>query len=538
MIAGKSNHFKFSIVLVLVLGLILVGGVGVLASEDRSGGKITIALEKEPVNLDPVQALDTPSSRVIEQIFDPLISYDEGTKYVPNAAKSWENPDPLTWIFHLREGMKFHNGEEVTAEDLVYAWRQFLPVTDFEAPRNRLFMVDEIIKMDDYSVKVKLTEPFAPFLSVIAAGYMAPVPKDLVEEKGHEWFNRNPVGSGPFKLVEWKKGEQVVLERFEDYWMKKPNLESVVFRPIPESAVVTTELLTGGVDLSARVATDDIPRLKDNPDVIIDTSGGLSYFYMAFNLWTSEKANIVARQDVGENPFSDIRVRKAIYHAVPWNRIADELFKYDVSGARSYGPIPPAMGQYYNPELEDIALEYDPDKAKELLEEAGYPDGFETRIFAPVDPNRETFATMAKTYLQRVGIEASIKVLEWSVYLPKLASGDADMFLLGWLMAPDPYNVHYYLFHSDSWGPPGNRQRYKNEKVDELINKGQKITDVEERIEIYKELQRMIMSEYPHIPLYYTNEVRPYNKRVQDFQAHSALGFPLVTSWNNVWVKE
>lgn len=544
----RSMRMIVGVGLLALLISFVAFSVGAQATE-KFGGTLTIAMAKGAMNLDPALMLDVPSADVIEQIFDSVVVYDQKTNLIPSVAESWENPEPLQWIFHIRQGITFHNGEKLDATDVAYSFNRYLdPALD--VPRKRLFMVEKVEVLDAWTVKVTLNQPFAPFLTVLTGASLSIVPKDLLESKAQElggvkeaanWFSKHPVGSGPFKFVSWKKEVSIILERNENYWLKKPYLKKVVLRPIPESSVVTVELMSGGVDLSEAIATDDIPRMQDDPDLVLSTVPGLNYFYMAFNLMPASgenSGNIVAAEDTGVNPFRDIRVRKAVYYAVDFDSIIKSLFPYGIAGQHAYGQLPPSMSAFYDPVLTEYTLPYDPEKAKELIKEAGYPDGFKTRIFAPNDPRREAVAVTAQTYLKAIGIDAEVKTLAWSVYLPQLASGDMDMFILGWGMSPDPYDVMWYLFHSSNWGPPGNRQRYKNERVDELLVKATAEVDVSKRRAMYDEAQEIIASEYPHVPLYHLNEVNVYNNRVHDYQAHPTGGFKLVTPYNNVWLEK
>ena len=269
--------------MVLVAALALAAGVAGAAAPPQTrvqGGTLRVALAKDLVTLDPTFALDNYSQQVIDQVFDTLVTYAPDGTLRPRLATKWRAISNLEWEFTLRPGVKFHNGREVTADDVVWTMNRMLdPKT--KAPRQQLFMVSVVQKTGQYAVRVLLNRPYAPFLSALANRQLSILPHEEVERLG-DAFARNPVGTGPFKFASWQAGEGVALVRNPDYFFGPSPLDRVTFRPVPETAVAQQLLETGDMDVIADVLPDDVARLQRLG--LLQIVPGSSYFYALFTL--------------------------------------------------------------------------------------------------------------------------------------------------------------------------------------------------------------------------------------------------------------
>lgn len=466
-----------------------------------SAKTLIVAQGSDPVTLDPQGQNDRPSARVRVQIFETLVNQDNDLNIVPGLATSWEQISPTVWEFKLREGVKFHNGDEFTADDVKYSLER---VKGSASVSFLLEAVAGVEVVDKNTVRIETEYPFAPLLAHLAHPSTAIVNRRSVEEAGDNFGATVAIGTGPFIFKEWVSGSHVTLVRNENYWGEPAKVDELIIRGIPEGTVRAIELETGGVDIAYDLEPMDELRLTGMPGIVLEPFEQLSTSYVGFN--------------VTKAPLDDKLVRQAINYALDVDAVVDYI--YTGRAVKLSTPLPPRVWGY-NPDVEGYY--YDPAKAKELLAEAGYPDGFKISLWTNDDPLRMQIAEMFQANLAEVGIEVDVQILPWATYLEDTALGKHDMFILGWstVTADADYGL-YALFHSSMAGDPGNRSFYANPRVDELLDAGRRETDPEKRMAIYHEAQELIVEDAPWVFLIATSAVNGYRDYVDGFVPHPA----------------
>ncbi|MBU2511558.1 ABC transporter substrate-binding protein [bacterium] len=483
-------------------------------------GTLTVGVLKDARSLDPIVVGDNASAQMYKQIFNSLVTIDKNLEIVPSLA-TWETEDSKVWIFKLRKGVKFHSGDPLTVEDVIYTYNTVMDPKTSSPNYENLKIIESISKIDDQRVKFTLQYQFSAFLERV---YTQRIVSKKEREKDPIAYGLNPVGTGPFKVVSWQKNSQLNLERNEDYWATRPNLKKVILRPIPDPSVALVNLEAGNVDVLMTVLPDDFERVKNNAKLVLDVKPALNYYFLNFN--------------VENKPVSDIRVRKAIYQAVNMDAtVASVLGK---AGIRAKSSLSPSSWAY-NEEVEDYALSYNISNAKELLKQAGYPNGFEITIYTPQDTFRRKIGELMQIQLQAVGIRAKVESLEWASYLPLIDAGKTSMYMMGWNWLTDPDGLIYDIHHSqrESWASnlnSYNGTRFYNAEVDEALEAARKSSDLNERKKLYRKVQDIWFKNYVHIPLYHKVAIVAHSKRVHDFFATPIEDVNLCTPGINVWV--
>ncbi|WP_100011518.1 glutathione ABC transporter substrate-binding protein [Lentibacillus sediminis] len=492
---------KHSLLMVAVIALFAImltacasepeeAGSAPAGGEGEGGGDLQIAVLSDAISLDPTGANDVPSFNVQYNIFETLVRHDENMELQPELAKSWENIDENTWEFKLQEGVTFHDGSEFNAE-VVKANLERVQDPDVAAPAGYLLeMIEEIEVVDEYTVRLTTEYPFGGLPAHLAhptAGMVSPeqIEADYAAmEEGNEpgsVINQTPIGTGYFKFDEWVPGQHVRLVKNEDYWNGQAKLDSVTFKVVPEDLTRIAELETGTSHISNPLSPSDVERIESAEGLYVSRQGSVSLDYIGFNM--------------NKEPFNDKRVRQAISMAIDKEQILEGI--YNGVGTPAAGPLAPNVFGY-DENLE--GLEHDPEKARELLAEAGYEDGFQTTIWTNDSRERIDMATNVQAQLEEFGIEVEIEVFEWGAYLEAIGNGEHNMFVLGWSNATaDADNGLYPLFHSDNHGSAGNRTFLANEEVDALIDQGRKASDESERLEIYSEVQQKLVDLAPMV---------------------------------------
>lgn len=484
--------------------VLLLVAVAALTLGSAYGQILRVGQGADAVSLSPHNTNDQPSARVMRQIYDTLVVQTEDLELVPGLAESWEQIDELTWEFTIREGVTFHNGDTLTASDVKFTLDR---LRDPEVGAPAAFLVgfiDEIELVDDMTVRIITESPFVPALTHLSHTATSILNERAVTEAGEDYGTEVVIGTGPFRFVSWETASQIVLDRNEDWWGGEVLPERVIFRPIPEGTVRAIELETGGIDIAYALEPRDAIRFEDTAGINLASVETLSTNYVGFNAQSE--------------PFDDVRVRQAINYAIDVDTIVEAIFEGRALGASS--PISPQVFGSH-PGLEPFG--YDPERARELLAEAGYADGFSTTIWTNDNPLRIQIAEIAQAQLGELGIDVDVQVLEWSTYLDETAAGNHDMFILGWVTvtADADYGL-YALFHSSQFGAPGNRTFWSNERVDELLDLGRRTEDPDQRLEFYLEAQEIIREEAPWIFLLITIEDNGLRDYVAGFEPHPA----------------
>lgn len=474
-------------------------GTGGGSAKDPENDSLVIAQGAHPASLDPHQSNDQPSSRVNKQIYEPLVAATVDMEIVPAIAESWEPIDDTTWQFNIREGVKFHNGDELTANDVKFSLERMLASPEVA---HIVAALSSVEVEDDYTVILETSEPFAPILAHLSHSAASIFSEAAVTAAGDNYHNE-PVGTGAYKFVSQEAGDSVTLERFDDYWGEPADIKTVVFRNIPEGTNRTIGLETGEIDIAYEIEPIDKATVSEHDDLQLIEEAALSTQYIGFN--------------VNKAPFDDINVRKAINHAINVEEIIEVVL--EGSGTLANGPTNPSVFGY-NEDLE--GYEYDPDLAQELLEEAGAED-LNISLWTNDNPVRVRIASIVQEQLRLVGITVDIEQVEWSAYLERTGAGEHDMFILGWTTVTGDADYGLYaLFHSTQHGGAGNRTFFDNAEVDSLLDTGRTSVDEAERLEAYAKAQEIIVEEAPQIFLYYDTQNVGIQNYVTGFELHPA----------------
>ena len=497
------------------------------------GGTLIFGRGGDSVGLDPAHEKDGESFKVCENIYDRLVQYkDESTEIEPALAESWESSeDGLTWRFNLRKGVKFHDGTPFNAEAVLFSLnRQHDPNHPFHnvggsytywSYTGLTEIVEKIAAPDAYTVQIILKRPYAPFIYTIAMTPFSIVSPTALQ-KWKADFRNHPVGTGPFKFVRWDREDKVVLEANTDYWEGRPPLDRIILRSIPDNSVRLIELQNGSIHAMEFPNPDDLPQIRADDRLRIIEQPGMNVGYLAMNL--------------DKKPFDNLKVRLAVNHAINKHQIITQL--YQGMGIPAKNPIPPTMWSY-DDSIEEYT--YDPAKAKALLTEAGYPDGFETTLWAlpvprPYIPDGSALAAAIQSDLRRVGIKAKIVTFDWGTYLEKTKNGEHDTAMLGWSAdLGDPDNFFYHLLSKEAAKKPaGNIAFYRSDEMQEVLVEAQSTTNQAKRIELYKRAQGLFHRDSPWVPLAHAKQILIINKQIQNLKLHP-------TTWKyfrQIWLEK
>jgi len=485
---------------------------------------LRIGIAKEPAKLNPVLIPGIFGEAVAGNIFDTLVSFKESpSKPAPGLAEHWDiSPDGKVYTFYLRQGVKFHNQDDFTAKDVKYTLEAIMDPANASPSKEFFSPVDTIEAKDDYTVVITLKTPYAPFLLALGSATTGILPQKAVMAAGMDEFDRKPVGTGPFKFLEWLPDERIVLVKNPDYFLGAPNLDKVIFRPIPKPEVMAAEIESGGLDIAHRLTPQDIKRLRSDDRLKVMTIPGLGNSYIGFS---HNKA-----------PFSDIRFRKAVYHAVPFDAAIKGIWRG--VGERAYSWIPTGVFPDDTAYMKSKALGPDKARAKalfdELKKEGIIKDGFEFSIYTSQNPYRVKIATAVATELRKYGLTAKVESLEWGTLFPIL-KGDSGFYIMGWGSVPDPDRWTYKIFHSSS---TMNFSKYNKPKIDKALEMGRSLVGNDKRGEQYIKVMRTALAQdYIHIPLVFKSVSAICGKNVQGFVPSPQDYFHLVTEKRNVSVK-
>ena len=455
------------------------------------------------VTFDPPEITDVYSGMTAQLIYDRLVRLDENAEVIPMLAESWEMPSDTEYVFKLREGVKFHNGDEMKASDVVFS---LLRARDNPKSYTAFEMVENVEAIDDYTVKLTTKEPFAPMLLKLCgsnAGILSEKVVTEVESKG-EAYGANPIGTGCMTMTTYKPNDHVLMTRFDDYWGGLVRATTITRRVIPEESSRTIALENGEVDYIDSLPSVDVERVRSNPDLKAVDMLSSSVAYIGLN--------------VEREPFNNKDIRKALHYAINKQNIVDVQF--EGLGIASTSIFPSIM-YCFDKDLDMYPM--DVEKAKEHMVLGGYPDGFSMKIIVSSELRSRICQLIQQDY-KAINVELDIEMAEFGTVLDLTSRGEFDAFLLGWSNATDPDSTVMSNFHSSKIGGGGNRVRLNNPEIDALIDKARSTLDEDKRTEMYMQLQTMIMDECAWIPLVQQTYVAGMLKGVDGVEMYEAGG--------------
>ncbi len=490
----------------LILALFLSG----CSSPGHKNPKtISVGSIGDAQKLNPILASDGASAEVAGWVFNGLVKYDPGLNLVPDLAEKFETtPDCKNVTFYLKKGVKWHDGEEFTADDVLFTYQKIVDPKVATPYSGGFERVDHVRAVNRYQVEVSYKEAFAPALANWGLGI---IPKHLLTGKDLQTdsFNQHPIGTGPYKFKEWAPQQKIVLESNPDYFEGAPDIRQYLFRVIPDSATMFLELKSGNLDYMGLTPVQfqkqtDAPLFKDKFNKFQYPS--FSYTYLGYNL---------------RNPlFSDRNIRKALTYAIDRQSLIDGIWLG--YGKLATGPFPPDSWAY-NPNVSPYP--YDPEKAKQLLAQGGWTPGQDgilqkngTRFEFTVITNqgndeRKKSAEIIQSNLARIGIKVNIQILEWQALLHQyIDKKKFEAIILGWGLGQDPdaYDIWYSQKTKEG---EFNFVSYNNPKVDQLLIEGRKTCNQEKRKKIYQEIHALIADDQPYTFLYYPQALPILAKR-------------------------
>ncbi|WP_054951410.1 ABC transporter substrate-binding protein [Numidum massiliense] len=483
----------------------------------------------DSASLDPMRVTDLESFKVTKNIYDTLVDYGpDDTSIVPALATKWDvSKDGLTYTFTLREGVTFHDGTAFNAEAVVKNFERWMNGERKKFPYyadmfggfkgDKEHVIKEVKATGEYTVQFMLFRAQAPFLKNLGMPPFA-IASPTAFTKDGDTYGQHPVGTGPFVFKEWRGNETITLERNEAYWDGAPKLHTLVFQVIPDNSARLNALKKGEIDVMDGLNPSDADGVAQENDLQLLLRPPMNVAYIGFN--------------TKKEPFGNPKVRRALNHAVDKQAIIDAFYAGKAEPAKN--PMPPAI-EGYNDDIEPYA--YDLDKAKQLLAEAGYENGFEMDLWvmsAPRDyiPEPQKVAEAVQADFAKIGVKAKLVTYEWASYTQKVREGEAHAYFLGWIGDNgDADNFIYVLLDPENVKMSTG---YKNDKLHELLVAAQTETDEQKRNEMYKQAQVLIHEDTPWVPLAHGQAILAAKSNVKNFKPHPTGADKLT----NVYVEE
>ncbi len=488
------------------------------APAGKKGGTLVIVRPTDAVALDPHTETTSPGNWVMTNLYETLVILDTDMQIKPGLAERWEQLAPDRWRFSLRKGVKFHDGTDFKADAVKFSIDRIKDPQNPGRSASNLAGIKAVEPKDDYTVEIATDGPYGPLLNILSLEYATGIVSPAAVQKFGKDFGRNPVGTGPFKFVEWKTNDAITIERFDGYWGEKALLDRVVYRVVPEESARMLALQTGEAQMVMAPAPSELASLrKDNKFVVHDTAG-VRVVYFGFQ---TRRA-----------PVDDPRVRQAINHAFDRKPILDNILEGAALPATSY--ISPGVFGY-----KDVRANwaYDLPRAEQLLDEAGWKkgtDGFRAKDGKPLTLKHYTprgrylkdaeCGEAFQAAMRKIGINVELQVLEWATLFGKYRQPglDAEVFTVGWSTATgDAEYTLGPLFGTANMPPKGwNSFEYSNPKFDELTDRAQRSTDQKERAELYAQALELVSKDAVIVPVYNSLETIATSTGVKGFKIH------------------
>jgi peptide/nickel transport system substrate-binding protein len=481
-----------------VAALLFATASEISAQTPTTGGALTVGFTADTKTLDPTFSVQFSERQVLYLVFNTLVKYGPDFAIKPELAESWQVlKDGKQLVFKLRQGVRFHDGTPFDASAVKWNIEHRLDKA-VASPQRQLLepIIDSIEVIDPATVAFNLKQPSPGLLGLLGErpGFM--ISPAAAQKHGKE-LGSNPVGTGPFVFKEWVRGSHIAVEKNPNYWEKgKPYLDRVTFRDISDAVVGAQRLITGELDFVGELSPTSVAPVRGRP--------GLKLVPITVGRWYS----LQWRMD--KPPFDNPKLRQAVAHAIDRKKINDIVMAGQ--GSVADGPTPPGLWWH---DATIKSYPFDPEKAKALLKEAGYASGFEFVLSTPQVGDLQRINQLIQEQAAAVGIKLSLAPVSASEWYAKLVDGSTNMSPTRWTQRPDPDGLLYILFHSKGFA---NSTRYKNEKVDALLDEARQSYDQEKRKKLYGEAQRLIVQDSPMMPLFFSVEYAALRDTVQNFQ--------------------
>jgi peptide/nickel transport system substrate-binding protein len=499
-VVAKENSRSFaSLRMTSFLGLLAVTALPLLScSQAPDPNTFVMIIESSPTNLDPRVGIDAQSERIDELLFDALLIRDEHLNVQPGLAERWEIPDPLTYVFHLHRGVTFHDGRALTSRDAKWTLDSLLEGKIRSTKSAAYRFVDHIDTPDDLTVVFHLKEPNSTLLWNLSEGASGIVPYGTLDE-----ITRQPIGTGPFKFVSAEQDKDIILARNDNYWGAKARLARIRFTIVPDATTRALELRKGSADAAINaLSADTVVALEREPNLQIERAPGTVLSYLAFNLHDSV--------------LKDVRVRQAIAYAVDRSPLLQYIWRGFAQPAQS---ILPKQSWAYEQAV--TFYPHDPEKARQMLDAAGYPahNGirFHLTMKTSTEESTRLMAAVWQQQLREVGIALDIRTFEFATFFADVTSGAFQLYSLRWIGGNEDPDIFEYAFHSNRFPPKGaNRGFYSNLRVDSLIDQARREIDQNTRKKLYDEVQEILARDVPYINLWYFDNVLVHTRRIHN----------------------
>jgi peptide/nickel transport system substrate-binding protein len=470
----------------------------VAAQTPTKGGTLTVGFSADTKTLDPTHSVQFSERQVLYLVFNTLVKYGTDFAIQPELAQSWEiRNDGKQVLFKLRPGVRFHDGTPFDANAVKWNIDHRLDPA-VSSPQRQLLapIIDSVQVIDATTVAFNLKQPAPGLLGLLGErpGFMM---SPAAAQKAGKEFAGNPVGTGPFVFKEWVRGSHIAVERNANYWEAgKPYLDRVVFRDISDAVVGAQRLITGELDFVGELSPTSVTPVRGR--------AGLKLLPITVGRWYS------LQWRVDKPPFDNAKLRQAIAHAIDRKRLNDIVMAGQ--GSVSDGPTPPGLW-WHDPSIKSYA--YDPQKARALLKEAGHASGFEFVLSTPQVGDLQRINQLVQEQAAAVGIKFTLAPVSASEWYAKLVDGSTNLSPTRWTQRPDPDGLLYILFHSKGFA---NSTRYKNDKVDALLDAARQTYDQEKRKKLYSDAQKLIVEDSPMMPLFFSVEYAALRDTVQNFR--------------------